>query len=84
MNIKRKKSKNVQVRELKIGQTFVEDNEVYMRVRIEEETYCPNCDEEIDMGNVWTCLAVDLKTGEVFSFEPYAYIETIECEVVEI
>ena len=84
MNIKRKKVKNLQVRELKIGQTFVEDGEVYMRVRIEEETYCPNCDEEIDLGNVWTCLAVELRTGDVYSFEPYAYVETIECEVVEI
>lgn len=84
MNIKRKKVKNLQVRELKIGQTFVEDGEVYMRVRFEEEAYCPNCDEEIDMGNVWTCIAVELKTGDIYSFEPYAYVETIECEVVEI
>lgn len=84
MNIKRKKVKNLQVRELKIGQTFVEDGEVFMRVRFEEALYCHNCDEDIDIGQEFQCLAVELRTGEIYDFESYSIVEPIDCEVVEI
>ena len=84
MNIKRKRATSVRVGDLKIGQTFVEDEAVFMRVRFEEALYCHNCDEDIDIGQEFQCLAVELRTGEIYDFESYSIVEPIECEVVEI
>lgn len=85
MKTRRKKSKLVNISEVKIGQTFVEDNEIFMMCRyVGDVIECPYCDEIISIDKEIRYLAVMLSNGELYNFEYYTEVELIECEVVEI
>lgn len=85
MKITRKKSKLVNISEVKIGQTFIEDNEIFMMCRyVGDVIECPHCDEEISIDEEIRYLAVMLSNGELYDFEYYTEVELTECEVVEI
>jgi hypothetical protein len=85
MNIKRKRNKETFIRELSIGQTFIEEGEVFMFVRYEgTDIECPRCSEYIDPNQEMPYMAVSLATGEIYDFEPHAIVTIIECEVVEV
>lgn len=85
MKITRKKSNLVSISEIKIGQTFIEDNEIFMMCKyFGDAIECPYCDSEISIDNEIRYLAVMLSNGELYDFEYYTEVEPIECEVVEI
>lgn len=85
MKIRRKESKLVSISEIKKGQTFIEDNEIFMMCHyLGDVIECPRCDEEISINEEIKYLAVMLSTGELFDFEYYTEVELTECEVVEI
>ena len=85
MKVTRKRNKETFIRELSIGQTFVDDGEVFMLVRYEgTDIECPHCGEYIDPSQEMPYMAVLLATGEVYDFEPHSTVTIIECEVVEV
>lgn len=85
MKVTRKSEKRVRFAELKVGEVFVEDDEVFIKCRYEgENIFCPRCDEQVDIVNELEHLAVTLSTGELWNFESYNMVTRIECEVVEI
>lgn len=85
MKITRKKSKLVSISEIRVGQTFIEDDEIFMMCKyFGDAIECPHCDAEILVDKEIRYPAVMLSNGELFDFEYYAMVEPIECEVVEI
>ena len=85
MRITRKSEKKIRFAELKVGETFIEDDEVFIKCRYEgENIFCPRCDEQIDIVEELEYLAVMLSTGELWNFESYSMVTKIECEVIEI
>lgn len=85
MKIKRKESKLISISEIKIGQTFIEDDEIFMMCKyLGDVIECPRCDSEISIDREIKYLAVLLSNGELYDFEYYAMVEPTECEVVEI
>lgn len=85
MRITRKTEKKVRFGELKVGETFIEDDEIFVKCRYEGESlYCPRCDECIVIEDELGDFAVMLSTGELWNFEAHNMVTRIECEVVEI
>lgn len=85
MKITRKTGKNVRINQIELGQTFIEDDEIFLMCRYEgDSVYCPHCNEDITVSDEVEYLAVMLSSGEIFNFYPYNEVTLIECEVVEI
>lgn len=85
MKVTRKNREEKKIKELPIGTVFIEEDTVYMKVRYDGcDIECPRCSEEIDLSRKLSCLAVALETGDLFDFDPYATVEIITCEVVEV
>lgn len=85
MKITRKTNKTVPIRQIEVGQTFIEDDEIFLMCRYEGEGItCPRCSEDISINEEIAYLAVMLSTGELFNFHPYDAVTLVECEVVEM
>lgn len=85
MKITRKSEKTVRFMDLKVGETFIDDEEIFIKCRYEgENIFCPRCDEQIDVDDELPGLALMLSTGELWNFESHNTVVKIECEVVEI
>lgn len=85
MKIIRKETNLVRVSTIKVGQTFIEEDEIFMMCQyVGNVIECPRCEEEISISEEVRYLAVMLSNGELFDFEPFAEVELVECEVIEI
>lgn len=85
MKITRKTDKTVPIHQIKVGQTFIEDNEIFLMCHYDgDDIICPRCSEDISINEEIAYLAVMLSTGELFNFHPYDSVTLVECEVVEI
>lgn len=85
MEIKRKTDRTVSIHQIKVGQTFIEENEIFLMCRYEGDGItCPRCSEDISINEEIAYLAVMLSTGELFNFHPYDAVTLVECEVVEM
>ena len=85
MRVTRKSENKVRFSDVKMGETFIDDGEIFVKCRYEGESiYCPRCDECIVVEEETGELAVMLSTGELWNFESYTMVTRIECEVVEI
>ena len=85
MRVTRKSEKKVRFMDLKVGDTFIDDDEIFIKCRYEgENIFCPRCDEQINIDDEMPCLALMLSTGELWTFQDYSMIVKIECEVVEL
>lgn len=85
MKITRKTGRDVMINQVKVGQTFIEDNEIFLMCRYEgDDICCPRCDEDIAINDEVAYLAVMLSTGEIYDFQSYNEVTLVECEVIEI
>ena len=81
MKVITNKKDTVSNRDIGIGGTFIDDDEVYMICRYEgDDIYCPRCDEEISVSDQVGYLAVSLSSGDIYNFSPSLYVTPVNCE----
>lgn len=84
MKITRKTGKKVLINQIELGQTFIEDDEIFLMCRYEGgDICCPRCDASITISDEVAYFAVMLSSGEIFIFSPYDEVMLVECEVIE-
>ena len=81
MKIVNKTMEKVSIRDVKIGETFLDDDGLWMRIRYEgDDIDCPRCDECISISDSINFMAVNLETGEVYNLGGYETVTLVECE----
>jgi hypothetical protein len=81
MKVVTNKKDTVSIRDIGIGGTFIDDDEVFMICRYEgDDIYCPRCDEEISIGDQVGYLAVSLVSGDIYNFASNVYVTPVDCE----
>ncbi len=83
MKIVNKTMEKVSIRDVKIGETFLDDDGLWMRVRYEgDDIDCPRCDECISISDSINFMAVNLETGELYNLGGYETVTLVECEAI--
>lgn len=81
MKVITNKKDTVSIRDIEMGGTFIDDDEVYMLCRYEgDDIYCPRCDEEISVNDQVGYLAVSLGSGDIYNFASNVYVTPVDCE----
>ena len=83
MKIVNKSMEKVSIRDVKVGDTFLDDDGLWMRIRYEgDDIACPRCDEDIAISDHIDYMAVNLETGEVYNLGGYETVTLVECEAI--
>ena len=81
MKVVTNKKDKMPIHSIKVGQTFIDDDEIFMVCRYEgDDIYCPRCDEDISISDSVEYLAVSLTSGEIYNFAFNTQVTPIDCE----
>ena len=85
MVVKSKERKEIFFKDIKVGQVFREDDDIYMKVRLEDDYICcPRCDEDIHINDETSgYFGVDLESGLVYEFDIHSTVEPIQGYFIE-
>ena len=71
-------------KDLKAGQTFRLNGEIFMKVELEGDIECPRCKEKPFETDAKFYFAVNIVSGGMIAELSQTQVEVIECEVNEI
>lgn len=84
MRIKAKSKTEVLIKDIPFGQVFRADEDLFMKVQLNDDIVeCSECGESIDLERELGELAVELGSGLIYQFEPYAEVKLIEGSFIE-
>lgn len=84
MKVYLKEREDNAISDMSVGQCFLYEGDLYIKVEANYEVRCSDCDEWVDANPDYRTIALCVATGYVVEFELCDYGECISCEIREV